>query len=332
MCLLDKSVVQEHYRLYYRQAWLISKDTRPSRLPAHFIHSLTHSSSSSSSRARLWYIYIIITPKKSQKQTKLSCACWGRAETFIALLYSHFLGAHTHRSPPTESRIEPNRFFRNRNFPQNRFLSLALYSPIRCPMHILVLTWREELALKPKQSTFLGFDVLDVLSPTCATFKILIQTLTKSQILTTHLKPQLKSSDSTLPFPRTWTEHIFWFLFLEPDQQGNSKILNPTSSTFTEENPAKFLDISLKTLPEVQNYKFLSIIQSKEALTGTGKSHVPTMASESTTRTSYHFKLSSANVLILDAALLQDATFHAHLGDRTSELREPRTWFFVQRL
>ena len=168
MCLLDKSVVQEHYRLYYRQAWLISKDTRPSRLPAHFIHSLTHSSSS---RASLIYIYIIITPKKSQKQTKLSCACWGRAETFIALLYSHFLGAHTHRSPPTESRIEPNRFFRNRNFPQNRFLSLALYSPIRCPMHILVLTWREELALKPKQSTFLWFDVLDVLSPRCA-FKI----------------------------------------------------------------------------------------------------------------------------------------------------------------
>ena len=88
------------------------------------------------------YIYIIITPKKSQKQTKLSCACRGRAETFIALLYSNFLGAHTHRSPPTESRTEPNRFFRNRrpNFPQNRFLSLALYSPIRCPMHILVLT------------------------------------------------------------------------------------------------------------------------------------------------------------------------------------------------
>ena len=114
--------------------------------------------------------------------------------------------------PPTESRTEPNRFFRNRrpNFPQNRFLSLALYSPIRCPMHILVLTWREELALKPKQSTFLWFDVLDVLSPTCATFKILIQTLTKSQILTTHLKPQLKSSDSTLPFPRTWTDS--WFL------------------------------------------------------------------------------------------------------------------------
>ena len=164
MCLLDKSVVQEHYRLYYRQAWLISKDTRPSRLPAHFIHSLTHSSSS---RASLIYIYIYYYYTKKITKTNKTVMCMqgeGRNIHCIAL-FKLFGCSHppvpTHppnRGPnPTDFFFETDRNFRKTDFCHWR---CTLQYAVLC----ISLSWLEEKSWHSNQNkarscglTFLTF-------------------------------------------------------------------------------------------------------------------------------------------------------------------------------
>ena len=92
--------------------------------------------------ARVFDIYILLLNKKNHKN-KQNChvrAGGGQKHSLHCFIHIFWVLTPTGPHPPNRESSEPNRFFRNRNFPQNRFLSLALYSPIRCPMHILVLT------------------------------------------------------------------------------------------------------------------------------------------------------------------------------------------------